>query len=47
MQTYDAGGKPKGTVAACGYGVSTNVAKDLLARAQDVAAKLGKRIATQ
>ncbi|XP_062506059.1 PH domain-containing protein DDB_G0267786-like isoform X2 [Corticium candelabrum] len=40
-ETYDAGGKPKGTVAACGYGVSTNVAKDLLARAQDVAAKLG------
>ena len=31
----------KGTVAPCGYSVCDDLAKDLLARAQDIAEKMG------
>ena len=41
LQIYNKGGKVKKTISLCGYSVSTDLAKDLLARAQELAAKMG------
>lgn len=44
MQTYNKGGKTKGTISPCGYSVCDDLSKDLLARAQDIAEKMGNLI---
>ncbi|XP_062505345.1 PH domain-containing protein DDB_G0267786-like [Corticium candelabrum] len=40
-EIYNKGGKVKKTISLCGYSLSTDLAKDLLARAQELAAKMG------